>query len=113
VLNPKSGRQEDIESTRGPLYYQSVLRSVTRRRGGSLERLSAYAWRTLTRFRFTIGTAIGFAKFTIGRGDETETHIQEALRLSPFDVNAYLWIAYSGSKRQNQIKSTRRFQSRS
>jgi hypothetical protein len=78
-----------------------------------LERLSAYAWRTLTRFRFAIGTAIGFAKFMIGRGDETETRIQEALRRSPFDVNAYLWIAYAGSKRQNQIKRTRCFQSQS
>lgn len=40
-----------------------------------MERLSAYARRTLTRFRFAVGTAIGFAKFTIGRGDETDAEI--------------------------------------
>jgi tetratricopeptide (TPR) repeat protein len=40
--------------------------------------------------------AIGLGKYTIGRGNETDVHIQEALRLSPFDVSAYLWIAFSG-----------------
>jgi tetratricopeptide (TPR) repeat protein len=40
--------------------------------------------------------AIGLGKYTIGRGGETEAHIQEALRVSPYHVTAYLWIAFSG-----------------
>jgi TolB-like protein len=32
--------------------------------------------------------AIGLGKYTIGRAEETEMHIQEALRLSPFDTTA-------------------------
>jgi tetratricopeptide (TPR) repeat protein len=32
---------------------------------------------------------IGFAKSLIGRGEETEAHVQEALRLSPRDTFAY------------------------
>jgi len=36
------------------------------------------------------------AMYFIGRGEETETHIQEAFRLSPRDTNAYLWIAITG-----------------
>jgi tetratricopeptide (TPR) repeat protein len=39
---------------------------------------------------------IGQAMYMIGRGERTETHIQEALRLSPRDTNAYLWIAFTG-----------------
>jgi tetratricopeptide (TPR) repeat protein len=39
---------------------------------------------------------IGQAKYFIGRGEETETHVQEAFRLSPRDTNAHLWIAIAG-----------------
>ena len=39
---------------------------------------------------------MGQAMYFIGRGEETETHIQEAFRLSPRDTNAYLWIAITG-----------------
>jgi TolB-like protein len=39
---------------------------------------------------------IGLAKYTMGRGGETEHHVQEALRLSPRDTNAYRWIMYAG-----------------
>jgi TolB-like protein/Flp pilus assembly protein TadD len=39
---------------------------------------------------------IGVAKYIVGRGEETEAHIKEALRLSPRDTNAYLWIAVAG-----------------
>jgi tetratricopeptide (TPR) repeat protein len=35
---------------------------------------------------------IGFAKLTIGRGEETEAHVQEALRLSPRDTEASDWM---------------------
>ena len=33
---------------------------------------------------------IGIAKYFIGRGEETEAHINEALRLSPRDPRAFL-----------------------
>jgi tetratricopeptide (TPR) repeat protein len=35
---------------------------------------------------------IGFAKSFMGRGEETEAHIQEALRLSPRDAYANVWL---------------------
>ena len=38
----------------------------------------------------TLMQCIGLAKFLIGRGEETEAHVQEALRLSPRDTFAYL-----------------------
>ena len=40
--------------------------------------------------------SIGQAKYFIGRGDETEAHVQEALRISPIDTNAYQWIGMAG-----------------
>jgi TolB-like protein len=39
---------------------------------------------------------IGMAKYFVGRAEETEGHIQEALRLSPFDVHAYRWMLFVG-----------------
>jgi tetratricopeptide (TPR) repeat protein len=39
---------------------------------------------------------IGFAKYFLGRGEETETHIQEALRLSPRDTWASRWMLWVG-----------------
>jgi TolB-like protein/class 3 adenylate cyclase len=39
---------------------------------------------------------IGFAKIALGRSEETEAHIQEAIRLSPRDPNAYLWAFFAG-----------------
>jgi TolB-like protein/class 3 adenylate cyclase len=38
--------------------------------------------------------SLGFAKVLIGRAEETEAHVQEALRLSPRDRNAFLWFVY-------------------
>jgi TolB-like protein len=40
---------------------------------------------------------IGLGKIFIGRAEETETHIVEALRLSPRDTNAYVWTDFAGS----------------
>jgi tetratricopeptide (TPR) repeat protein len=40
--------------------------------------------------------SIGFAKHVMGRGQETEAHINEALRLSPRDSLAFLWMLYVG-----------------
>jgi TolB-like protein/class 3 adenylate cyclase len=39
---------------------------------------------------------IGLAKIFIGRGEETEAHVHEALRLSPLDMNAHVWTAFAG-----------------
>jgi tetratricopeptide (TPR) repeat protein len=41
--------------------------------------------------------AIGLAKVFIGRAEETEAHIAEALRLSPRDTMAYIWMTTAGS----------------
>jgi TolB-like protein/class 3 adenylate cyclase/Flp pilus assembly protein TadD len=39
---------------------------------------------------------IGLAKLIIGRGEETEAHVNEALRLSPRDTNVYRWVGVAG-----------------
>lgn len=39
---------------------------------------------------------IGYAKHILGRGEETEAHINEALRLSPRDTNAHRWFVWVG-----------------
>lgn len=39
---------------------------------------------------------IGLAKFHLGRAEETEAHVQEALRLSPHDKDAYIWGLIAG-----------------
>jgi TolB-like protein/Flp pilus assembly protein TadD len=40
---------------------------------------------------------MGFAKIVLGRAEEAEAHVQVALRLSPRDTNAYVWIGIVGS----------------
>jgi tetratricopeptide (TPR) repeat protein len=49
--------------------------------------------RNLATARFAIGLAMVF----IGRAEETEAHIAEALRLSPRDTTAYIWMTVAGS----------------
>ncbi|MCP3390853.1 winged helix-turn-helix domain-containing protein [Bradyrhizobium sp. CCGB12] len=39
---------------------------------------------------------IGLGKFLLGRGEEVEEHIREALRLSPHDTRTYLWYMFVG-----------------
>jgi Flp pilus assembly protein TadD len=39
---------------------------------------------------------MGLAKVFLGRGEETEAHVHEALRLSPRDIFAYRWIMFVG-----------------
>ena len=39
---------------------------------------------------------IGVAKYYVGRAAETETHINEGLRLSPRDMLAYHWLMFLG-----------------
>jgi TolB-like protein/class 3 adenylate cyclase/Tfp pilus assembly protein PilF len=42
------------------------------------------------------GALIGYGKIFVGRADETEAHIAEALRLSPRDTLAYIWMSIAG-----------------
>jgi tetratricopeptide (TPR) repeat protein len=42
---------------------------------------------------------IGLGKRFIGRAEETEAHVAEALRLSPRDTLIYLWTFYAGIAR--------------
>jgi TolB-like protein/class 3 adenylate cyclase len=42
---------------------------------------------------------IGLGKIFIGRAEETEAHIAEALRLSPRDTLTYVWMSHAGSAR--------------
>jgi TolB-like protein/class 3 adenylate cyclase/Tfp pilus assembly protein PilF len=39
---------------------------------------------------------IGFAKYLMGRGAETEAHVNEAFRLSPRDSFAHIWFMHVG-----------------
>jgi TolB-like protein/class 3 adenylate cyclase len=39
---------------------------------------------------------IGLAKIYIGRSEETEAHIHEALRLSPRDISVFRWMMFVG-----------------
>ena len=41
-------------------------------------------------------SAIGLGRIFIGRAEETEAHIAEALRLSPRDTLAYIWMTFAG-----------------
>jgi TolB-like protein/class 3 adenylate cyclase len=41
-------------------------------------------------------SAIGLGKIYIGRAEETEPHVGEALRLSPRDTMAHTWMFYAG-----------------
>jgi tetratricopeptide (TPR) repeat protein len=41
--------------------------------------------------------AIGLGKIYIGRAEETEAHIAEALRLSPRDTMAFIWMGRTGT----------------
>ncbi len=44
----------------------------------------------------TAHSVIGFGKIFIGRAEEAEAHIGEALRLSPRDTTAYIWMNMAG-----------------
>ena len=39
---------------------------------------------------------IGFGKIFVGRAEETEAHVGEALRLSPRDTLAHIWMNIAG-----------------
>ena len=44
----------------------------------------------------TAHTSIGYGKIFIGRAEETEAHVAEALRLSPRNSLAYVWMTNAG-----------------
>ena len=44
----------------------------------------------------TAAACIGYGKIFVGRAEETEAHISEALRLSPRDTIAFVWLAHVG-----------------
>ena len=44
----------------------------------------------------TAHSIIGLGKIFIGRAEETEAHVAEALRLSPRDTMAYPWMHIAG-----------------
>jgi TolB-like protein/class 3 adenylate cyclase len=44
---------------------------------------------------------IGLGKIFIGRAEETEAHVAEALRLSPRDTMAYIWMTNAGNAKNN------------
>ena len=41
--------------------------------------------------------AIGWAKYLSGRAAEIAPHINEAFRLSPRDIHAYMWMLWMGN----------------
>ena len=41
------------------------------------------------------------AKLFLGRAEETEAHILEALRISPSDEAAWYWMIYAGTAKSN------------
>jgi TolB-like protein/Tfp pilus assembly protein PilF len=40
--------------------------------------------------------ALGYAKYILGRAEETEAHVNEAFRLSPRDTDAHVWLLIAG-----------------
>jgi tetratricopeptide (TPR) repeat protein len=50
----------------------------------------------LNRNLATAHFGVGLAKYCLGRPEETEAHVREALRLSPHDTSAFVWLAGVG-----------------
>jgi TolB-like protein/Tfp pilus assembly protein PilF len=71
----------------------AVLISTNRAAGGIAECERALV---LDRNLAAAHWEIGVAKYLMGRGAETETHINEAFRLSPRDMLAYHWLMHLG-----------------
>jgi TolB-like protein len=49
----------------------------------------------------TAHSFIGIGKILVGRADEAEAHIGEALRISPRDTMAYIWMATAGDAKNH------------
>ena len=41
--------------------------------------------------------------YALGRAEETEAHILEALRISPRDISAYLWMSTAGNAKLSHL----------
>jgi tetratricopeptide (TPR) repeat protein len=44
---------------------------------------------------------VGLGEMFLGRAEETEAHIAEALRLSPRDTTAYIWMHIAGTAKNH------------
>ena len=53
-------------------------------------------------------SVIGLGKIFIGRAEETEAHIGEALRLSPRDTMAYIWMTVAGLRSSTSAVTSKR-----
>src|SRR5215468_1320733 len=51
---------------------------------------------------------VGLAKYYLGRPEETEAHVHEALRLSPRDIFAHRWMCLSASPRWQSTPTLKR-----
>ena len=51
---------------------------------------------------------IGIGKIFIGRAEETEAHVVEALRVSPRDTMAYTWMTFAGWRRTTSAVTSKR-----
>ena len=72
-----------------------LVEMFTKRAARGHRRMRVCAWRWIE-ISPTPHAVIGFGKILIGRAEETEAHIPEALRLSPRDSLAYVWLALAG-----------------
>ena len=81
------------DHARGHLYLGFVDISTKRAAQGIAECEHALA---LDRNLAHAHAFIGMGKIFIGRAEETEAHVAEALRLSPRDTMAYIWMTFAG-----------------
>ena len=86
------------DHARGHMYFGLVDIYTKRAAEGIAECEHALA---LDRNLATACAMIGYGKIFIGRADETEAHIAEALRLSPRDTLAYIWMSIAGDAKNH------------
>ncbi len=77
----------------GHMYLGFIYMSTKRGAQGIAECEHALA---LDRNLVSAHAFIGLGKIYVGRAEETEAHVAEALRLSPRDTVAYFWMTYAG-----------------
>jgi tetratricopeptide (TPR) repeat protein len=81
-----------------PCIYSELVLAIWRRRFDRAAQGIAECERALALDRNLADAhgMIGFAKINIGRSEETEAHINEALRLSPRDTFTFRWLYFCG-----------------
>ena len=82
------------EHARAHLYLGIVLGWTKRVEQGIAECERALA---IDRNLATAHAVIGARKIYVGRAEETEAHVREALRLSPRDTEAFYWLMFVGT----------------